>query len=191
MREAATFELAMRLRHQGAPLGEVFSFMSGLYFRGKLAYANRFANPPADVNGSWVITSSRGLISPETVVSRVELKALAANQVSDADAIYVETLTRAARDLHNVIGSACRVVLLGSIATAKYIEPLIAVFGEQLVFPIDFVGRGDLSRGGLLLRAVQTNHELSYAPAKSATRHGPRPARLSPKVTSPFRHVPK
>ena len=44
---AATFDLATRLRSPaGAPLGEVFSFVSGLYFRGKLAYARRFARPP-------------------------------------------------------------------------------------------------------------------------------------------------
>ena len=48
MSDRATFDLAVRLRGPGgAALGEVFSFMSGLYFRGKLAYARTFPAPPA------------------------------------------------------------------------------------------------------------------------------------------------
>src|SRR5579872_6391440 len=43
--------LAQRLRAEGAPLGEVFSFISGLYFRGKLTYARAYAKPPAGVSG--------------------------------------------------------------------------------------------------------------------------------------------
>ena len=43
LRDEACFDLALRLRGEGAPLGEVFSFLSGLYFRGKLAYARAFA----------------------------------------------------------------------------------------------------------------------------------------------------
>src|ERR1051325_10991404 len=36
----AEFPLAVQLRRrEGAPLGEVFAFLSGLYFRGKLTYA--------------------------------------------------------------------------------------------------------------------------------------------------------
>ncbi len=46
MRDGADFELARRLRGADeVPLGEIFAFMSGLYFRGKLAYANAFARP--------------------------------------------------------------------------------------------------------------------------------------------------
>ena len=37
----ARFELAQKLqRGEKVPLGEVFSFLSGLYFRGKLAYVH-------------------------------------------------------------------------------------------------------------------------------------------------------
>src|SRR5215203_2835314 len=36
------FPVARALRStEGAPIGDVFSFLSGLYFRGKLAYAKR------------------------------------------------------------------------------------------------------------------------------------------------------
>ena len=37
------------MRDGGAPIGEVFSFLSSLYFRGKLTYAQRFAAPPTGV----------------------------------------------------------------------------------------------------------------------------------------------
>jgi hypothetical protein len=59
--EHARFDLARRLRtRDGAPLGEVMSFLSGLYFRGKLAYALRFACPPMGVPGVFVITPCQG-----------------------------------------------------------------------------------------------------------------------------------
>jgi hypothetical protein len=70
------------------------------------------------------------------------------------------------------------VVLLGSVASAKYVDPLLSVFGQRLSFPPTFVGRGDMSRGGLLLRCVRSGEELEYAPVDGAVRHGPRPPRL-------------
>jgi hypothetical protein len=69
-------------------------------------------------------------------------------------------------------------VLLGSIATAKYVEPLLKIFNQRLLFPSAFVGRGDMSRGGLMLRSAREAVELSYEPVCSATRHGPRPPKL-------------
>ena len=49
----------------GAPIGEIFTFLSGLYFRGKLAYAEVFARPPQRLNtGVFVITPNRGLLHP-------------------------------------------------------------------------------------------------------------------------------
>ena len=72
------------------------------------------------------------------------------------------------------------VVLLGSIASAKYVDLLTAVLGPRLLFPSDFVGRGDMSRGGLMLRCVQERRELPYVPLVGAQRRGSRPARLPP-----------
>jgi hypothetical protein len=72
------------------------------------------------------------------------------------------------------------VVLLGSIATGKYTSALLEVFGRRLLFPAAFVGRGDMSRGGLLLRAARSGEELSYIPVAGATLHGPRPPKLPP-----------
>ena len=71
-----------------------------------------------------------------------------------------------------------RIVLLGSIATGKYVDPLLTVFGERLLFPESFVGRGDMSRGGLLLRATREGTELEYASLAGSERHGRRPPKL-------------
>ena len=55
------------------------------------------------------------------------------------------------------------------------------VFGARLRFPIDFVGRGDMSRGGLLMRCAEAGRELEYAPVAGAVLHGARPPKLPPK----------
>jgi predicted kinase len=80
------------------------------------------------------------------------------------------------------MGADCEVVLLGSVATPKYVEPLLEIFGERLMFPQEFVGRGDMSRGGLMLRCASEMRELTYVPVAGAVRHGARPPKL-PKVT--------
>lgn len=85
---------------------------------------------------------------------------------------------RDARQLDRILGSAGRAVLLGSVATDKYVAPLLQVFGERLYFPGEFVGRGDMSRGGLLLRSVQASTPLECVPVRGAVRHGPKPPRL-------------
>ena len=188
LRDRAEFDLARRLRtRSGAPLGEVFSFMSGLYFRGKLSYARRFARPVEGVDGVMVITPSQGFRSPDVRVGRGLLRRFARVDIDPADARYRGPLLRDARALVDRLEgiAAWEVVLLGSVASGKYVEPLTEVFGERLVFPPDFVGRGDMSRGGLLLRCVTEGQELAYAPLVNATRHGPRPARLTPRRRTP------
>src|SRR5882672_575824 len=62
--QRATFPLAVRLRESGAAIGDVFSFLSGLYFRGKLGYGRSFACLAAAPHGVLVITPGRGLIPP-------------------------------------------------------------------------------------------------------------------------------
>jgi hypothetical protein len=176
--EKASFELATRLRSQGAPLGEVFSFISGLYFRGKLAYAQRFAEARAGIPGAFVITASGGLIPPETLITAEDLVAISAASISATDRRYREPLERDARAICELAGPKCEVVLLGSVATPKYVEPLLAIFGERLLFPIEFVGRGDMSRGGLMLRSARSGEQLTYVPVASAVLHGPRPGKL-------------
>ena len=175
----ARFALAHRLRSSSAPLGEVFSFISGLYFRGKLAYAERFANPPAGVAGAHIITAAAGLWLPQQLVTVARLKAICAARVDPDDPKYRKPLDRDARRLRAVIGPDTQLVLLGSISTPKYVIPLLEVFGERLYFPQDFVGRGDMSRGGLLLRCCTSESPLEYAPVANATRRGRRPPKLT------------
>ena len=172
---AATFELARRIAQPpGAPLGEVFSFLSGLYFRGKLAYARAFGRR------SLVITTDRGLMDPDVAVTRDDLLAFAAVDIAAGDDRYQVPLERDVQRLATERGARSRVLLLGSIASGKYVEILQPVFGERLVFPPAFVGRGDMSRGGLMLRCVTAGVELEYAPISGAVRRGVRPPRLQP-----------
>jgi hypothetical protein len=178
-RESAEFDLAVRFRQEGAPLGEVYSFISGLYFRGKLSYSRAFANPPRNVPGVLVMTTSRGLLTPDTWLSREDLLAMSAVPIDADEPRYREPLRRDARALETQLIPDCRVVLLGSVATTKYVAPLLDIFGSRLLFPIDFVGRGDMSRGGLLLRRVQEQRELDYVPVASTNLRGTRPPKLT------------
>jgi hypothetical protein len=181
MRPQAQFDLAKRLRTRaGAPLGEVFAFLSGLYFRGKLAYANAFVRPPEGIPGVLVITPTRGLMPAQTPVTVRTLRGFATVDIHHADARYRKPLEKHARALAETLPE-CEFVLLGSIASDKYVEVLVTIFGDRLVFPPAFVGRGDMSRGGLLLRCVDSGEELPYAPVRGATRHGARPPKLEPR----------
>ena len=186
MSPAAQFALARQLRSaEGTSLGDVFSFVSGLYFRGKLAYARRFAMPPdpADpvaAGGVLVITPNAGLRSADTTVTLESLQTFAAASIDLANTAYRRPLEHGARALREAVGPDCEIVLLGSIASGKYVEVLQPVFGDKLVFPPAFVGRGDMSRGGLMLRCVLAGVELEYAPIAGATRHGQRPPKLAP-----------
>jgi hypothetical protein len=178
----AEFALARRIREPaGAPLGEVFSFLSGLYFRGKLTYSLAFGNPPRGLPGALVITTSRGLVDPQTPVLTDDLAEFAAVPIDVGEPRYREPLVRDAAALAAQIGEQTQVVLLGSIATDKYVSILLEAFGERLVFPADFVGRGDMSRGGLLLRAVDAGEELPYMRVAEAVRRGGRPGKLAPR----------
>jgi hypothetical protein len=171
--------LARQLQSQsGAPLCEVFTFLSALYFRGKLAYARAFARPPQALRGVFIITSGAGLLHEAEAVTAEQLAGFAALAVDHRDPRFVEPLLRDVRALVSRANEDTRFVLLGSIASGKYVEPLLEVLGQRLLFPADFVGRGDMSRGGLLLRATREGQELGYVPVLGATRHGPRPARL-------------
>jgi len=175
----ASSELAERLRGDGAPLGEVFAFISSLYFRGKLAYASAFSRPPAGAAGAYVITATDGLRTPDTKILRTDLERFASVPVDPAEPRYRVPLLRDLESLAARSGST-PVVLLGSIASKKYVELLGGVLGERLHFPADFVGRGDMSRGGLLLRAARAGRELAYRPVEGAPLRGARPERLPP-----------
>lgn len=170
----ASFDLAVRMRATGAPLGEVFSFMSGLYFRGKLGYARRFASPA----GVHIITSDRGLMAPEELVTATDIRTMSTGSIDHEHEPYRAPLLRDVTALRDSIGKTGDVVLLGSIATEKYVAVLGEILGPQLLFPAEFVGRGDMSRGGLMLRSVAVEQELAYVPVMLTNRRGSRPGRL-------------
>ncbi len=185
LREKARFDLARRLRsREGVALGEIFSFLSGLYFRGKLAYANTFARSPGGVDGVLVITPNRGLRPAREMVRLETLRSFARVPIDLEEPRYTRPLRHDAQDLAARAGEDCDVILLGSVATDKYLGILGFALGPRLKFPAEFVGRGDMSRGGLMLRCIEEGRELQYLPFGSGPRHGPAPPRLVPRRQS-------
>ena len=155
--------LAERLRsNSGAPIGEVFTFMSALYFRGKIAYATAFASPPTGWDGVQVIVPGQGLRPASDLIDLAELKASSRVEVDLEDRRYTTPLRRDALRLAGELCDADRAVLLGSVATPKYLEPLKGVLGPRLHYPREFVGLGDMSRGSLMLRCAAEGRELTY-----------------------------
>ena len=179
LNERADFPLAQRLRSPGITLGEAFSFLSGLYFRGKLTYAAQFARPPEGQAGVRVITTDRGLLPPDTPIGARELREFGTVQIRADRPEYRMPLRRDLGPLEELDG--LEIVLLGSVATGKYVDVLLERLGERLLFPVEFVGRGDMSRGALLLRAAEAGRELTYEPVAGAVRRGPRPPKLAPR----------
>jgi hypothetical protein len=160
-------------------LGEAFTFLSGLYFRGKLAYANTFARP--DLSRVLVITPTRGLVPASTNVSLSDLRRFAEVDIEENDPRYRRPLERDLRRLVRKLTPNCEVVLLGSVASGKYVSILLQILRERIRFPAEFVGRGDMSRGGLLLRCAVDRTELAYIPVDGAVRRGKRPPKLEPR----------
>jgi hypothetical protein len=154
--------------------------MSGLYFRGKIHYARRFGSaPPGVPSGAFIITPDRGLIPAETPTDVETLRRFARAEIHQDNPAYRGPLERSAKALAQA-DRQTEFVLLGSIASEKYVGVLTSAFESRLLFPADFVGRGDMSRGGLLLRAAAAGQELTYIPVLGAVRRGARPPRLQP-----------
>jgi hypothetical protein len=186
LRPQSVFPLAVRCRDGAITLGEAFAFMSGLYFRGKLAYANAFGRGCAPTPATLVITPTRGLQAADELVTPDVLREFAAVDIAADDPRYRAPLERDAASLASRLPSDARVVLLGSLASAKYVELLAAALGDRLHYPPCFVGRGDMSRGGLLLRSTAAGTELEYAVLRpDVARRGQRPPKLGPVVRSP------
>lgn len=173
--DAARFELARRVRTPaGAPIGEVFTFLSGLYFRGKVAYARRFAREGA----AWVITTDRGLVGVDEPITVGDLRAMAEVDLHAGEERYRRPLERDVARVAEEIGAGGEAVLLGSVASGKYVDVLGGILGERLKFPRDFVGRGDMSRGALMLRCAAAGRELEYVSVVGAERTGRRAGRV-------------
>ncbi len=178
----ATFPVAARLRAEGVPIGDLFAHMSGLYFRGKITYARKFGR-------AFVITPDQGLVPAETPITPQVLIRYADAEIDLGNPGYRRPLERTTRELVATAGEDAEFVLLGSVASEKYVQVLGAIIGPRLVFPSAFVGRGDMSRGGLLLRAAAASQELDYVPVMGAVRHGARPPKLDPSTRVPFKGV--
>jgi hypothetical protein len=171
LRPQARSELARRLRTpEGASLADVFSFLSALYFRGKLAYARAFAQPPVSSLGVLLITPTAGLMADGALVRMSTLRGFSRVPINVKNRRYRSSLQRAVKRLAGEIGADCEVVLLGSIATGKYLDILSQGLGDRLRVPAEFVGLGDMSRGALLLRCVKEQRELSYISVATASR---------------------
>ena len=180
--DRAQFELAKKLRSKtGATIAEVFTFLSGLYFRGKIAYANAFASAENGISGVFVITPTRGLVEAKATITLADLHEFAAVEIDESDPRYRKPLELSARRLAKRLSSQSDVVLLGSVATSKYVGILLKSFRERLCFPIDFIGRGDMSRGGLMLRCAHDRQELRYISVAGAVFNGKRPPKLAPR----------
>lgn len=178
----AQFGLAKKLRRKrGATIAEVFTFLSGLYFRGKIAYANAFASAADGGCGVFVITSTRGLIEAGAMITLADLREFAEVDIDETDRRYREPLEQSVQRLVRVLPKECDIVLLGSIATGKYVDIFLEHFKTRLRFPAEFVGRGDMSRGGLLLRCAADRQELEYVAVAGAALNGRRPPKLEPR----------
>jgi hypothetical protein len=155
---------------EGALLGEVFAFVSGLYFRGKKTYAETFGRPPPELAAGLVITPGEGLRFLDERVTRERLLGWARVPIDEGNRRFSDPLIRDAAALERAHGATTRFILLGSVATNKYVQPLAKVHGDHLFFPSAFAGIGDMSRGALLLSAVRAGRELSYEPLEGRQR---------------------
>lgn len=178
----AGFPTARRYRSpEGVPIEEAFTFCSSLYFRGKIAYSRRFAAPPpmppgAPDIGTLVIAPGFGFVLPEWPVTPERMETLRGTPVDLKCRSYTAPMREQAQALREHLPDDTFVVLLGSIATGKYVDLLEPVFGERLLFPTAFVGQGDMRRGALMLRAAREGVELEYS-TLAVPRHGRRERR--------------
>jgi len=164
----ARFGAAERYRSpEGVTIAEAFTFMSSLYFRGKIGYARHFSSPPPELalgtqdDGILVIAPGFGLVPPSWRITPEEMKKLRRTPVDLKSRAYCAPMKKHVEQLRD-LAPAAWVVLLGSVATGKYVDLLLPALGDRLLFPRDFAGAGDMKRGGMMLRAVREDQELAY-----------------------------
>lgn len=169
----AKFDLAVKYRSEdGVPVGDAFAFMSSLYFRGKVAYARTFAVPSPIVGGDgiFIITSGYGLVPPDWRMNEERFKRMKKIDIDVSIRGFTKPLREHAELLQRALEPDAEVILLGSVATGKYVDVLRPILGDHLRFPKAFAGLGDMARGGLMLRAARAGKELEYT-TLDAPRH--------------------
>jgi hypothetical protein len=174
----AKFDLAVRYRsEEGVEIGDAFAFLSALYFRGKIAYARRFASPPRALAGSgiYVITSGYGLVPPDWRITEERMKRMRRIDIDVNARSYTKPLIEHAKQIAAALADEdeTEIVLLGSVATGKYVDVLRPLLGDRLRFPRHFAGLGDMARGGLMLRAARTGDELEYVTLDASRKRAP------------------
>lgn len=173
MSPRAQFAAAESFRSvEGVPIADAFSFMSCLYFRGKIAYAKHFTALPLGWNGTgiYVITPGFGLVPPDWNLNAARMRQLQRTPVDSKNRAYRVPLEQHAEALAEQIArldGEASVILLGSIATGKYVDVLWPIFQERLLYPRSFAGIGDMSRGALMLRAARKGEEFDYDPVEA------------------------
>ena len=108
------------------------------------------------------------------MVTLTDLGRFAAVPIDADESRYRDPLEADAQRLVEKIGPQCEVVLLGSVATGKYVDVLEPIFGKRLLFPKEFLGHGDMARGGMLLKRAESGIELTYIPVSNPERLGTR-----------------
>ena len=95
----ARFGAAQRYRSpEGVTLEEAFTFMSSLYFRGKITYARHFAAPPPELafgtadDGILVIAPGFGLMPPSWRITEERMRKLRRTPVDLKNRSYCEPL---------------------------------------------------------------------------------------------------
>lgn len=167
-RKGASGALALGYQAGELAIDEAFAYISALYFRGKVAYAREFGSGRGEVSGAQIIVPGFGLVPFGWVLDAERMKKLRRTSVDAATPAYRKPLERSVRALASELRGDDRVVLLGSLATGKYLDVLVPLLGERLMYPALFAGTGDMRRGALMLRAAAARAELAYEPVVAA-----------------------
>src|SRR5262245_13421578 len=88
LREQAEFDVAVRLRQGRASIGEVYAFISGLYFRGKLAYVEAFGDVREGVPPAVVMVPGFGLVPPGAVLNTEQLVSTGRVEVDEGNEAF-------------------------------------------------------------------------------------------------------
>jgi len=142
----------------------------------------RFAAPPEPDNaivgcGVHIITPNAGLRSPDTYVTRRAIRAFATTDVDPDNASYRRPLETSARALALEVGPDCDVVLLGSVASPKYVSVLLDIFGDRLRFLFEPSLSHSSNQGGHHDKIADDRHDEGNGSDVAEQRDGRKAAR--------------